>query len=120
MRQHRYRSAAVVAIGLALGALVVRGAFSPPAAAESKPKDVRLHGYLEFRKAGAFIVDAQRVSTDSKTHFKGSGKVKNVASVPLGWEMQIKGTRQLDGIVLARDIVARPNGTEFMEDDVIK
>jgi Zn-dependent protease with chaperone function len=119
MTQHLYRPVAIVAVGLAL-ALATSGAAIPPAAAASKGKDVRLDGYLEYRKAGGLIVEAQLIQTDAKTRFKGAGKVKKLADVPLGYEMQVKGTRQADGIILAREIVAKPNGKAFMEDDVLQ
>jgi len=109
------RAAATLA-ALAFGLLALA---APPAAA-ARGKDLRLVGYLEFRKAGALIIDAQRVRTDSKTRFKGSGKAKTIATVPLGYEMQVKGARQSDGTILAREIVARPNGKAFMEDEILQ
>ena len=118
-RPPRFPAATRAAIALAAIAFALVAIAAPPAAA-ARSKDLRLDGYLEYRKAGALIIDAQRVRTDSKTRFKGSGKVKMIAAVPLGYEMQVKGTRQRDGTILAREIVARPNGRAFMEDEILQ
>src|SRR5262245_44456008 len=109
------RAAVLAALGLFASAWL-----APPPAAASKSGTVKVDGYLEYRKAGALIVDAQRVRTDAKTKLKGSGKAKSIATIPLGYEIQVKGTRGPDGSVLAREIVARPNEKAFMEDDVLK
>jgi Zn-dependent protease with chaperone function len=108
--------------GLALVACVILAsslASPPPVTASTGSKSVKLDGYLEFRKPQLVVVDAQRVVTDKKTKFKGSGKAKSLETVPLGYEVQVKGVRQPDGSVLARDIVAKPNGKAYMEDEII-
>ena len=114
-------AAFAIAAAVALAAFVSAAAPAvPPAAAASKRPEVRLDGYLEYRKAGALIIDAQRVRADAKTRFKGSGKVRSIAAVPLGYEMQVRGKRQADGTILAREIIARPNGRAFLEDEILR
>lgn len=81
---------------------------------------VKLSGYLDFRKASFLIVDAQRVEVNKKTKFHGSGKVKRPEQIPLGYEIKVKGTRRTDGVVVARELDAKPNGIASFEEDVLK
>jgi len=106
----RTRLAALLALPLALTR------FSTATLAADK---VKLDGYLDYRKEGFLIVDAQRVQSDSKTRFTGNGSAKSVATIPIGYEVKIKGIRQKDGSVLASDIDANKNGMTSTEKKVI-
>jgi Zn-dependent protease with chaperone function len=82
-------------------------------------ESVKVSGYLEFRKPGFLIVDAQRIATTAKTKFKGDGKAKSLDAVPLGYEISVKGTRQADGAIVASAVEAKANGMAMMEKDVL-
>jgi len=83
----------------------------------SAQKTETLQGYAEWRKGDALIVDGQRVVTDTRTWFKGKG-ITRLASIPLGHEVKIKGSRLPDGTILARELDAQPNKNEMFEDQV--
>ena len=74
----------------------------------SAQQSVRLDSYAEWKRDADLLVDGQRVRATSRTKWKG--KYKSLADVPLGDEVRVQGTRQPDGVVLARDIDVRPNG----------
>jgi Zn-dependent protease with chaperone function len=77
-------------------------------------------GYAEFRQRDVVIVDGQRVRADARTRFKGSGEVRRIEAIPLGYEVKLRGTRLADGAILASYVEAKPNGNAFMEADLIK
>jgi hypothetical protein len=81
-------------------------------------KSEKLQGYAEWRKDGVLVVDGQRVRADHRTKFKGK-KISALDSVPLGYEVTVKGKRQSDGTVLAESVEAKPNGTALFEPDVL-
>lgn len=85
----------------------------------SATDEVKIEGYLEFRKEATLIVDGQRVRAGSRTRFKGSGKARSVETIPLGYEIEVKGERRKDGSVKASEIEAKPNGKSYFEDDVM-
>lgn len=95
----------IVAVGLAA---VIPAAQSP----------LELDAYAEWRRGGALVVDGQRVVTDDRTRWEGGAS--HIADIALGDEVRVRGTRRADGVVLARDIDVRPNGTALFEDDVTK
>jgi len=82
--------------------------------------DVKLDGYLECRKPGFMIIDGQRVRTTSRTRLQGSGKARNAATIPLGYEIKGTGSRRSDGTITALSIEARPNRTEMFENQVLQ
>jgi len=90
---------------------------APALAAEGK--SVKVNGYLEYRKASFLVVEGQRVLTDEKTKFTGTGRAKSLEKTPTGYEMKIKGTRQADGTILARSIEAAPNRTGTSEQELL-
>lgn len=78
-----------------------------PVAAQAAEK---VDGYAEYRKGEALIVDGQRIVTDGKTRFEGtSKKARSFKSIPLGYEVVVKGARQEDGSILAREVQASRN-----------
>jgi Zn-dependent protease with chaperone function len=101
-------AAALAAAVLAAGA----------AGAESKVKEEKVDGYLEWRQGDLLIVDGQKVSLSAATRFKGKDAAKDVASIPMGYEVKAKGERRADGALLARELEAKPNGSAMFEKDV--
>ena len=99
-------------------ALALLLTWGPPAllAAEGSAK---VKGYLDFRKGDFMIVDAQRVRATPGTKFKGRGEVTSAATVPLGWEVEVKGKRTADGTIEAQKIVASRNGKEKFEEKIV-
>src|SRR5262245_36901044 len=77
---------------------------------------VKINGYLEYQKPPYLIVDAQRIQVTDKTKLK-AGQIKVAAELPLGYEIQASGTRAQDGTLVADQIEAKKNGSEFMEKD---
>ena len=71
----------------------------------------KMKGYAEYRKGEALIVDGQRVVVTKSTKINGtSRKARDFASIPLGYEMNLKGlTRRDDGSIRAREIEASRN-----------
>jgi hypothetical protein len=98
--------AAVVAVGLAAGFPSV----------EAQDTIELGSSYAEWRRPGELIVDGQRVHANERT--KWSGGYRTLDAVPLGHEVRVKGRRQPDGAILAREIDVRENGTAFFERDV--
>jgi Zn-dependent protease with chaperone function len=85
--------------------------------ADRKVEDV--DGYAEWRKGDLIIVDGQRVRATPATRFKGK-HAKDLASIPLGFEVEAKGTRDASGVLVADTIEAKPNGMAFLESEVLK
>ena len=105
----RLLAAAVLAVPL-LGC-----ASAPPAGTVHEDS---VDGYLEWRDGSYLVVDGQRVATTSSTRFKGQGEAKDLGSIPPGYEVKAKGTRQPDGAIHAREIEAKPNGQAFFEGEI--
>jgi Zn-dependent protease with chaperone function len=78
---------------------------------------VSIDGYLDFKKSPYLIVDAQRIQVDSHTNLK-AGKYKKAEDIPIGYHVKAKGSRGKDGTIVATQLEATPNGSEFMEKDV--
>lgn len=103
---------------LAAGALAV---LARPAAAEVPASgEMSLEGYAEWRDGGLLVVDGQRVRLAPGGRFKGQKAARDLASVPLGYEVKVKGRRSADGAVEASEIEARPNGLALFEKQVLK
>jgi Zn-dependent protease with chaperone function len=106
---NKTRLVAILALALAIG--------SSPAVPEGS--DVKLDGYLEYRKGEFLIIDAQRVQPTSDTRFKGGGHAKSVETIPQGYHVKVKGSRQKDGTIRATDIMAERNGAGSTEKQVV-
>src|SRR5690348_5420214 len=66
-------------------------------------------GYAEFRKSGGIlVVDGQRIRSAAKTSFHGD-KIRSLEDIPLGYEVEVSGTRQPDGTIAADSVSAKPN-----------
>lgn len=94
-----------------------------PAATASEK--IELDGYAEWRadpgRDGPYlIVDGQRVVPSPGMRFEGEGAAVSFASIPLGYEVRVEGTRVRGGAVAARKVEAKPNGTAMFEKDLEK
>lgn len=98
--------------GLVLGIVLVWGS---AAAAQEVEK---LEGYAEWRRGEIVIVDGQQVRPGPGMKFKGRERARDWASIPLGYELKVKGRRGADGVVVATEVDARPNGDALFEGDL--
>ena len=98
--------------------LLLLALFFGPAAQAAEDKEEKVDGYLEWRLGDLLIADGQKVRVSPTTKFKGKGDAKNVASIPMGYELKAKGLREDGGVLLAREIEAKPNGGALFESDV--
>lgn len=92
-----------------------------PFASAGEPPEVKLDGYLEWRRGDVLVVDGQRVRPATGAKWKGRGEAKGPGSIPFGYEVKAKGVRLSDGTVLARELEARPNDEDAMfEQELVK
>jgi beta-barrel assembly-enhancing protease len=102
-----------------MAALLAAGLLAAaPSHAADPVNEEKAEGYLEWRHGTELVVDGQRVATNTSTRFKGKNEAKDVASIPLGYEVKAKGPRRADGALVAREIEAKPNGEAMFEKDV--
>jgi Zn-dependent protease with chaperone function len=102
------RSVCVLAlVGLAL-----------PLSFQAAAREEKFEAYAEYRRGDVLIVDGQRLKAAAKLKFKGDSRARDFATVPLGYEVSGKGTRQADGSLLVTELTAKPNGTASYENDV--
>jgi len=99
-------------LGLAL-ALVAQPMTGSPAAKQQEAK-----GYAEWRQGDALVVDGQRVRLAPGGKFKGKADARDFGSIPLGYEVEAKGARDAAGVLMARELEAKPNGGALFEKDV--
>jgi Zn-dependent protease with chaperone function len=107
------RVALLAAVALFGGALAGRAEQDQEAARGEK-----VDGYAEWRSGKCIIADAQKVCPGPGMKFKGEGEAKDVASIPLGYELKAKGKRLADGTLVAEEIEAKPNGSGLFEGEV--
>ena len=101
-RTHTWRRTLSILIALAF-------AFAPLATGATQAAE-KMKGYAEYRVGEALIVDGQRVVVTKSTKINGtSRKARDFASIPLGYEVNLKGTRRDDGSIRAREIEASRN-----------
>jgi Zn-dependent protease with chaperone function len=85
-------------------------------AAENSRGEVKLEGYAEWREGDVLLVDGQRVrASTAKLKLEGA---RDWASIPLGYEMKVRGLRQPDGAVRALEVQAKPNASALFEGEV--
>ena len=89
--------------------------FAPPRAAAGEET---LNGYAEYRRGAVFIVDGQRVRAGAGLRFHGEGQARGFDTIPLGYEMKVRGVRAADGAVEAREVEVKPNGVALFENDL--
>lgn len=83
----------------------------------AQPQMEKLSGYAEWRTGDALVVDGQRVVAQPTTKFKSKG-FETLEAIPLGHEVNVKGTRRADGAVVAAEVEARVNGQGMFEGDI--
>lgn len=106
---------------LSLSALIVAALIAAPAlqgAAQSGAgRREKIAGYAEWKKGDLIVVDGQRIRGGPSTKVKGKG-IKDVRAIPLGYEVEARGVRGADGILLAESIDAKANGSAMFEKEV--
>jgi Zn-dependent protease with chaperone function len=100
----------------AMLSLPVLGCASAPSAGSAREEKVE--GYLEWRQGSLLVVDGQRLAPGAATQFEGDQEARDAHSIPLGYEVKARGVRSSDGVIQAREIEAKPNGTALFEQDV--
>jgi Zn-dependent protease with chaperone function len=80
-----------------------------------KSSEVELQGYAEWRRDGFLVVDGQRVVPGEEVDLEVDGRKRAFQSIPLGYEVKVRGVRLADGTVLAREMDAKRNGSAFYE-----
>lgn len=89
------------------------------ASATAAPQDsASVEGYAEWRQGDLLVVDGQRVRAAAGLRFKGSDEARDFRTIPLGYEVKARGARLADGVVLARELEAKPNGSAMFESDL--
>jgi Zn-dependent protease with chaperone function len=101
----------LLALVIAIGLIAGTGNLSA-----QNPAAIKLDSYAEWKQPGTLVVDGQRVTADQSTKWKG--KFSSVDAVPIGYEVRVSGVRQSSGVVLAREIDVRPNGSALFENEV--
>lgn len=86
------------------------------AAAGAAPAAEDVEGYAEFRYASSLIVDGQRVEMASGGRVKGA---PSLMEIPLGSEVKVRGHRRDDGVIVAREVEAKPNVYAVYETDML-
>lgn len=77
---------------------------------------VELDAYAEYRQAGVFIIDGQRVRVTVGTVI--TGEVQNPSEIALGFEARVRGRRLETGVTVAEQIEVSPNGSQLLETQV--
>ncbi len=104
--------------GLTLALLSCVAAAETKVQKEPAAKVEKVDGYAEWHVGPCLIADAQKVCPAPGLKFKGGGEAKDVATIPVGYELKAKGTRLADGSLLASEIEAKPNGAALFEGEV--
>ena len=89
----------------------------PAVLLSQSPRNVTVEAYAEFRRGDVVVIDGQRVRAAAATQYSGRD-IRSLASVPLGYEVKVEGTRTADGVILASQIEAKPNGVALFESEV--
>jgi len=88
------------------------------AALAAEVKEDKADGYLEWREGNLLVADGQKIRLTSATKFKGKAEATSPASIPMGYELKAKGLRDDAGILVARELEAKPNGSALFEGEV--
>lgn len=103
------------------GALLAALALGPGTAVAvpaDEARGAKVDGYAEWHADGCLIADGQKVCPAPGFKFKGAGEAKDIASIPLGYELKARGRRQADGSILAVEIEAKPNNPALFEGEI--
>lgn len=100
------------------GMALVLATGSTLALAASEAKQEKVNGYAEWRQGDLLVVDGQRIRLAAGGKFKGGGDAKSPDTIPLGYEVKATGTRAADGVLVAKELESKPNGSAMFEKDV--
>ena len=75
-------------------------------------------GYAEFVKGDTLIVDGQRVVAGPHLKLRVAN-ISVLSSIPLGYEVRVKGQRAANGALVADEVEGKPNGTDGSEQEII-
>jgi Zn-dependent protease with chaperone function len=89
-----------------------------PSARSAEVKEEKADGYLEWRDGAILVADGQRIRLTAATKYKGKAEAKDPANIPLGYELKAKGLRDDLGVLVARELEAKPNGSAMFEGEV--
>ena len=103
-----------------VSAVLVMGLTMGPVPARAGDDEDKLDGYAEWRAGDMLVVDGQRVRVDAATKLKLHDEATRFRDIPLGYEVKVKGRRQRDGVILARELEARVNGQAMFEKDLVQ
>lgn len=78
----------------------------------------KLEGYAEYRDGDILVIEGQRVVVLAKTRFDGGSVARSFASIPLGSEVKVEGSRRKDGVLVARKVEVERNGSGLFESDL--
>jgi hypothetical protein len=98
--------------------LLAAALLAASAAEAAQAREEKLEGYAEWRRDDLLIVEGQRLRAATGHRFKGAGSARDFQSIPLGYEIKARGERLPDGILLAREVEAKPNGNALFESDL--
>lgn len=91
---------------------------SPPRSVEAaEDRREKVDGYAEWKKTDLIVVDGQRVRAGPETKIRPKN-IRDVRSIPLGYEVEAKGVRDATGILVAESIEVKPNGAALFEKEV--
>lgn len=110
---------AVVIRLLTVSSLVILCASPLPSLRAAEDKREKVDGYAEWKKGDLIVVDGQRVRGGPNTKYKGKD-VRDVRSIPLGYEVEAKGLRDATGILVADTIEVKANGAALFEKEVLQ
>jgi len=86
----------------------------PAAAGKNEAPEEKVEGYAEWWEGGLLIVDGQRVSLPRGGRFKAHDEATDFRSIPLGYEVKAKGHRDRSGVLVAKEVEAKPNHDDAM------
>jgi Zn-dependent protease with chaperone function len=78
----------------------------------------KFNGHLEWMGENLLIADGQRIRIVESTQVKLKGYVSRLADAPLGYEAKGEGYRLYDGVIEAKKIELKPNGSALFEGEV--
>jgi hypothetical protein len=79
--------------------------------------EVEFRGTVQSVSAPDLVVDGRLVHTDASTEVKSHGDPIDVSAIPVGVLVEVEGTGQSDGSVLARKIRVEDDGDDDTNDD---
>lgn len=84
---------------------------------DDEDDEVEFEGRIESITPPTLRVAGRTVVTDPSTKFSGEGKVKSLADLKVGMRVEVEGTAQADGSVLARKIKVEDDEDDDGDDE---